>query len=447
MKRLTFIFFFIAWICITGFCQEQSAGSTREGIDQKVFLFSGTQNVEPTVSREEADVIQETVTLTEENLDRAIEFLKTKITSVSTPAFDFSLGNLYFQADKLQEAECAYKEAIRKQPNFMRARANLVHVLVSKDKIDEAIEQFKMVLLWGRPRPSTFTLMGYVFLLRNEPVPAEGAYRQAILLEPDDINAYLGLTKSLLMQERYRESIPLLQQLLEKYPRRKELWFLLANAHLSLEKPDRAITALECAKRLNVATPEALATLGDLYLNRNQPEQALCAYEVVFSQEDFLPERMLRAVEGFLMLRDTARSAVLIKKVLQGEDQGMISLTPQQIKKIRFLEAWMASIKGDFDSARKAYKKLLESDPLNGKALLSLGDLYRQEKKQEEALICYERAERVSDTAVEALLRQAQIEVDRGGYARAVELLEAAQKLKPQQSVARYLEQVRRFVQ
>ncbi|MCK4249348.1 MAG: tetratricopeptide repeat protein [Candidatus Omnitrophica bacterium] len=401
---------------------------------------------EPTVSQKEAEILEQVIKLSEEDLETAIEFLSAKVVSNSSSALDFSLGNLYFQKDKLEEAEDAYRNALKKLPGFSRARANLARILIGQGKIDAAIKEFKEILLAGKTRPSTLTLIGYTFLLKDRPVPAETAYRQALLLEPDDINAYLGLAKCLVQQERFKEAVKVLEDLLEDNPLNKELWFLLANANLALEKSDRAVITLECARRLDLASDQALASLGDLYLNQGQADEALIVYKEAFSMEEPSIDRLLRAVEGFIMMRQPSQAAVLLKRGHILEQAGKVSWTPAQSCKLCWLKARQAHLKGEHEFALKAYNSLLEKDPLHGPALLATGDLHREEGRLEQALIFYERAGRIQDKEVKALIRQAQVEVDRQGYGRAVELLEAAQVLKPRAYVTRYLEQVRRLV-
>jgi Flp pilus assembly protein TadD len=91
--------------------------------------------------------------------------------------------------------------------------------------------------------------------------------------------------------------------------------------------------------------------------------------------------------------------------------------------------------------------QLLNRDPLNGRALLTLSDLQAREGDMETALLTAERAARVAGFEAQGLVRQAQLEVGRGNYARAVPLLESAQAFEPRESVARYLEQVRRLAE
>jgi hypothetical protein len=58
-----------------------------------------------------------------------------------------------------------------------------------------------------------------------------------------------------------------------------------------------------------------------------------------------------------------------------------------------------------------------------------------------------ERAARIPGHEADTLVLHAQIEVERQRYARAAELLEAAQAFEQRPYVQRYLDQVRRMIQ
>ena len=399
---------------------------------------------EPTVSREEAELLRTVVSLSKENINKAIEMLTAKRCAKSSAAIDFALGALFLQKGDLTGAEKAYREALGKLPMFNRARANLARVLIQQDKLTEAEEVLRVILKSGKVRPETLTLLGYTFLMKGESVPAESAYRQAILLKPEDTNAYRGLVKCLIDQERCREAIRLLENLVEKEPGDAQLWLLLANANMAVDKSDEAIIKLECVRYLKISSPEAMATLGDLYINRNQPDDALFAYREAFSSETPSVERMLRACEGFVMLENSDGAEEMIKKLKKFIPQK--SFSGSQMKRLHRLSAHLAYLKGDMKLAIRAYEELLESAPLDGDALIALGDLYREEDKLEEAVIVYERASHIKGKAAAALVRQAQVEVERERYSKAVELLESALVFKHKKSVAKYLEQVRRLV-
>jgi len=221
------------------------------------------------------------------------------------------------------------------------------------------------------------------------------------------------------------------------------MWFLLSNAYIAMGDYKKAIITLECTRRLKIINQDGLSTLGELYLTQGQPREALEVYqELMVMGKPSIP-RLLRAVEGFIMLNRLEEAETLI----QGVDTHKYSLLPAQENKLKKLKAQIAYLKGDYQESLILYKEILKEEPLDGDALIALGDIYYKLSKLEEALIFYERAGRIREKEVDALIRQAQVEVERENYKRAVELLESAQSIKFQPYIDRYLEQIRHLIE
>ena len=125
---------------------------------------------EPTVTKEEAALLEEVIEIAQKDPAKAIELLTEKITHQSSAALDFALGSLKLQQGKVKEAEKSYRSALRKMPSFTRARAHLARSLIMQEKLAEATQLLQSALLEGKPTLQTLTLLGYAFLLQGQPV-------------------------------------------------------------------------------------------------------------------------------------------------------------------------------------------------------------------------------------------------------------------------------------
>jgi Flp pilus assembly protein TadD len=108
------------------------------------------------------------------------------------------------------------------------------------------------------------------------------------------------------------------------------------------------------------------------------------------------------------------------------------------------LEARAAVAEGDAGEAVKALEEAVALDPLDGDALLLLGQHHARAGDADRALIYYERAASLEAFEATAKVRQAQVLVGQARYHEALPLLRRAQEIRPQEEVARYLEQVER---
>jgi Flp pilus assembly protein TadD len=89
-------------------------------------------------------------------------------------------------------------------------------------------------------------------------------------------------------------------------------------------------------------------------------------------------------------------------------------------------------------------EEIVKLDPLDGEALMLLGQHYSSHDDPDRAIFYYERAESIGAFEVKAKISHARVLVNLHRYADAVPLLRRAQELKPSDDVARYLEQVER---
>jgi tetratricopeptide (TPR) repeat protein len=402
---------------------------------------------EPVVTLEEAKLLNSAMQTASTNVQAAINMLQIKKLDEASPALDFAIGNLYFQLEQYDQAAKAYQDALKKHEKFRSAMMNLGRVYLLQEQTNKAIELYQQLVQDGQADADILLLLGHALLMENYPVSAEIAYQQCLLLRPKDADAMLGLAKSLIQQQRYTQGLALIGEILQQDPTQKELWSLRANAFLALGQNAKAIRAIETARRLKSATSDMLVALGDLYLNQAQAEDALAAYGQAFENKSLSIQRMLRGLEGFLMIRDPNAAGQMLARIENALKK--ISSPPNQQNNIKLLrlKGELADLQGDREKAMKFYQDLLRLDPLDAKTLLLLAQAQQQQGQLEEAAMTCERAARIQGHETNSLILYAQIEVERQRYTQAVELLEAAQTFKHQVHVQRYLEQVRRMVQ
>ena len=401
---------------------------------------------EPTVTPEEQDRINAALAAAETSMTQAVEILKRGGLEDASAALDLTLGNLYFRQDKLDAAAAAYRAALAKMPRFRRAIDNLGRIYLLQGKPRKTIELYRQLVTSGHADADILLLLGHALFQQDRPRSAEAAYRQVFLLDPANTDAVRGLAKALLRQKRFREGLALVDELLQEAPVDEQLWSLRVNVLLADKGNDEAARAIEQARRLGCASPDMLATLGDLYLHRDQPREAVRAYEDAFRDTDPSMPRMLRATRGFLMLGDEERAERMLQKV-EAAQQAAAAPAPATKAALLRLKVRLAQQRGRRDTAMALCKQILQLDPVDGETLLLLAELQQRKGQLQKAVMSCERAARIDGFAADARVRQAQIDVERGNYARAVRLLEDAQSRKPRPHVDRYLEQIRNMTE
>jgi tetratricopeptide (TPR) repeat protein len=408
--------------------------------------FLGTYGVlgelEPRISLEERDQLEKIIPLLSTDLGKAAEQLSAIVTPNSSATLDFTLANVNFQLDRLEEAVRWYRSALEKFPSFLRAHKNLGLTYTRLGDTANAIPAFTRMIELGGGDGLTYGLLGRALSAREDFLSAESAFRQAVLLQPDSLEWRLGLIRCLFRLQKYEEAASLCGELLGKHPDRSEFWQLQANAFLGLNQPLRAAQNFEVLDRLGKATPEILYSLGDIYVNESLPDLAARAYgEAIRADSGEDPGRALRSAEA-LAARGAPSQARRVLDHLEKAGEDRLDETAR--RRLLRLEARIALSEGEGNEAVEILEEIVALDPLDGEALMLLAQHHTRKGEPERAIFYYERAENLEGFEADARVRHAQVLVRLSRFQEALPLLKRAQELKPREELATYLEQVER---
>ena len=417
---------------------------------QKQFVGSYGVNaeIEPRLLPEEIKLLEEIRPLmaAPETLPQAEATLAEKMKLLPDPSatLDFTLGSLQFQQDRLADALASYQRAVTKFPSFRRAWRNVGLIQVRNGDYDAAIEAFTKMIVLGGGDAYSYGLLGFAYSAKEDYQPAEVSYRNALLLDPENQQWRLGLTECVFKQEKFADASALLDSLIQRYPDNDDFWLLQAHAFLGMDQRLAAAQNLEALDRMGKATVDSQSTLGDIYVAENLLDLAERAYERAVGLDAGQPlDRPLKAAELLASRGAVEQSQRLAAALHQAFDGRMDEAERHRLLK---LEARLTmSVGTGSDETAKVLEEIVELDPLDGEALMLLGQHYTQRQEPDRAIFYYERAASLEAFEVNAKIRQAQVLVGLSRFADAVPLLRRAQELKPRDDVARYLEQVERL--
>jgi tetratricopeptide (TPR) repeat protein len=284
--------------------------------------------------------------------------------------------------------------------------------------------------------------LGFAYSSVENNLAAESAYRMAILFDPVTVDWKMGLARSLFKQERYGEAVTLCGTLIADYPDRADLWMLQANAYIGLNQPLKAAENYEFVDRLGKSTADSLNMLGDIYINEELFEMAVnCYIRALEKNPQGSIERMMNAARIL-----TARGAIAETKHMLGRIEAVRGdqLETEDRKNILKLRARIVVAEGAGDEEARVLEDIVALDPLDGEALILLGQHSNRAGDAEKAVFYYERAAAIEKYEADAKVRHAQLLVGKGKYEEALPLLRRAQQIKPSDNIQEYLEQVER---
>jgi tetratricopeptide (TPR) repeat protein len=378
---------------------------------------------------------------------------RKKVATEISPAMIFVMGNLYFQAGRNDDARKAFLQAISKFPRFRRAHTNLAYLYISQNKTDEALPILQKAIELGENSARVCGLLGYCHLLKKDAVAAENAYRQAYLLDAASRDWKLGLSQALMTQEKYTEGANLVGTLIDDNPNDKQLWLQQTNAYLALERKEDAIVNLEVLRLKGIADESNLNLLGNLYMDRNEPQLALLAYQAAVEKSKTLD--VARSVKSARILNDygfpdKAEQFITSIRTKLGD-----KIAAADINSLLLVEVRVSQSKGQTERTSKLLNELIELNPADGEVLLELArhkDLLSRNESDEskrEALVVeartnYQLAARVEKVAYPSNLALGQMLVRERRYSEALINLQAALSLKKSESLEQYVSRVRR---
>lgn len=357
----------------------------------------------------------------------------------ASAVFDFTLGNLYFQNEDLTNAVKHFNDALAKYPDYRRAQKNLGFALVRSARYAEAIAPLTRTISLGGGDSKVFALLGFTYMSLSRNVSAEGAYQQAVVLEPENLDYKLGLVKCAVATANFDHALALLDELTGQFPERDNLWTLQANIFIQKEQPAKAVVSLEMLRRRGKATAPNLFLLGDLYMTQEARDLALAAYlEAIEKDGGQNPALALRPAQILVSRSAWNEAKTLFAKI--HNSGGTLNATDEM--KLLKLEAKVAMATGAGDQGIATLEQIIQKNPLDGEALILAGDYYGKHEQREKAEYRFQTAATIAGFEPEAYLKHAQLLVASQKYAPAVELLRKAQKAKPRDNVQRYLEKV-----
>ncbi|MGD0734463.1 MAG: tetratricopeptide repeat protein [Terracidiphilus sp.] len=166
------------------------------------------------------------------------------------------LGELQMATGHADEAEREFELVLKRKPALVGAHLGLGNALAMMGRNEEALERYKQALAL-RPRlPEGEFAAGFVLARMGRVKEAEVRYRRALVVRPDFAAAWMNLGSLLREQGRDRAAEAALRRAAELRPDLVAGWVNLAILERERRRPDRAEAYLRKAFALNPAQVE-----------------------------------------------------------------------------------------------------------------------------------------------------------------------------------------------
>lgn len=442
MKNLNRKLAVAAATIIANVCTAQVYDLKEQSFDNPEFRarfaasYVAESSTNPNITAEEKGLFDEIVPLIGSDPSAAISRLVSSVGPDSSAAFDYILGNLYYQEGQVEKSVDSYKKAVKKFPNYSQAYYNMGRAYVASSDYANALKGLQKSLSIEAGDGTMYGLIGYCYLNMDKPSTALDAYKVAIMLAPDSRDWKLGQLQCLIALERSQEAIGLLYEFIKEEPSKADWWKLQANQFLSIDERAKAAANLTVVKDLGKADGATLALLGDLLVNEGLVGPAVESYNEAMDLGGARPGRIIEVVGSLIYMDQLSSAKELLAKL---ESAMSSSLTEKQELSVLNIKARLAMREDDTDGAATFLASMVKKDPLNGGALLSLSELEKTRGDLQKAEYYAESATKIDGFAHQAYIALAQLNVGKRDYASAAKYLREAQQIDPKDYVADYL--------
>jgi len=272
------------------------------------------------------------------------------------------LSDFYIQFNMLREARQEADDAIKKNPNDVAAHRLLARIYIRQisdsqgQRLDpnllaNAVEEYDKVTQLNPKDTESWIMLGRLQRARQNQAGAEQAFEKALVSDPDNEDALVGLAAVYLDRNDSEAAAQMFRRAAEKNPSAAS-WQRLAGTYEQLRQYDLAAETIQKALGFNPANAAELRkALAQDLLNAGKFTDAVEAYQAVAQDDPNDAQAHLRISQIYMQLGDLAKARQ------EADKAGTISGNDPEV---RFNEITLLQAEGKPREAIQRLKDLLD---------------------------------------------------------------------------------------
>jgi tetratricopeptide (TPR) repeat protein len=267
-------------------------------------------------------------------------------------------------------------------PDYFEALSNLGSLLLNKGEAEEAEGCYRRALNLAPENAMAHHNLGAALLVKKATDEATACFREAVRLKPYYFEALNGLGTALLAEELFQDAEAYFQETLRLRPSYARAHNNLGMALLGLGRFEEAEASFRAAVRHDPGYAEAHNHLGKLLFEEDRLEDAeACFRKILQFKPDDIPAHLNLA--KLLLEQDNFDGALVIYEKALDHSPCAVNI----------LAAKAAALerKGDFDTAYAIIRPLIDQDRVSPGVAAVFGELSRRYNCREEAVALLEK--------------------------------------------------------
>ena len=198
-----------------------------DGEEGKRLLSEAVKHVDGLTDREKYGILAFHARAVERNPEHAIGYLKTLLALYPDDSVTHvSLGRTYLQMKRVPEAIAEYKEALRIDPRFVLAYANVgATYLYQMGDVASALPVCQKILELDPGNAWAQDCLGWSYFAKNELPQAQAAFEKAVAANPQATLSRYRLAHTQRVQGHYQQAIETLQQIQKVDPSETSVFY------------------------------------------------------------------------------------------------------------------------------------------------------------------------------------------------------------------------------
>lgn len=230
------------------------------------------------------------------------------------------LGDAYEALGTFPEAAGAFDKALAVTPDSMSAALGLARNQLRQQQTEAAASTLARALSVHRVEAEVWFLQGFVEAARGRLDAADAAWRETVQLEPRHAAAWQQRYGLAIGRGDFRAAQQFALHLTELQPTDIDSWLRLADAQLQLQRPERALRAIDRASEIDPSQVESEMFRGHALAAQGRNADAIAAYRRALAGKLRMPAiawaglgnvyyRLLLFPDAILALREAVRLA------------------------------------------------------------------------------------------------------------------------------------------
>lgn len=188
------------------------------------------------------------------------------------------LGHAHEALGTFPAAAGAFEKALMITPDSVSAALGLTRNQLQQQQVEAAAVTLARLLNTQRGEPEVWYLQGFIELARDRADAADAAWRQAVQLDSRHFAAWRQRYRLAFGGGNYRAAQQFAAHLTEIQPEHFDAWLWLADAQLQLQRPGRALRAIDRARELKPDQLETEVFRGHAFFAQRRYADAIAAY-------------------------------------------------------------------------------------------------------------------------------------------------------------------------